>query len=227
MGRARFLTQADVIDLNNEVATKYNEMVSADEKLAEILTKMRSVVQVSVGEALATAEASAPEESAAEASSEEKSDTITVTKRTIKATDVVNIRSSDSVTADTLDKTTIGQEFKELERLDNGWSKVEYKNGVAYVKTEFFETVSEETEIIKVDNTEEAEKALNEMKIKDFKAYPNGDVQIFDDIDVSDLAVTFQKKKIKLLSINTTDEGVEDYYLRLIKSVDENAQEAK
>ena len=121
--------QSDVVDLNNKVATSYNEMVSGDEKLAELLFKMRSGLQISVGEALATAEASAPEESAAEASSEEKEpDTITVTKRVIKATDVVNIRSSDSVTADTLDKTTKGQEFKELERLDNGWSKVEYKN---------------------------------------------------------------------------------------------------
>ena len=151
--------QADVIDLNNRIATRYNEMVSADEKLAELLTRMRSGIQVAVGEGLATAEASAPEESAAEASTEEQSDTITVTKRVIKALDVVNIRSSDSVTADTLDKTTLGQEVNELERLDNGWSKVEYKNGVAYVKTEFFETVSEETEVIQAENNKEQDDA--------------------------------------------------------------------
>ncbi|MCR5157055.1 MAG: SH3 domain-containing protein [Butyrivibrio sp.] len=151
--------QADVVDLNNRIATRYNEMVSADEKLAELLTRMRSGIQVAVGEGLATAEASTPDESAAEATTEEQPGTITVTKRVIKALDVVNIRSSDSVTADTLDKTTQGQEFKELERLDNGWSKVEYKNGVAYVKTEFFETVSEETEVIPVENNEEQDDA--------------------------------------------------------------------
>lgn len=149
--------QADVIDLNNRVASSYNEMVSTDEKLAELLTRMRSGLQVSVGEALATAEASNPEEGAAAASSEADDGTVTITRRVIKATDVVNIRSSDSVTADTLDKTTQGQEFKEVERLDNGWSKVEYKNGYAYVKTEFFETVSEETEVIKVEKPEEEE----------------------------------------------------------------------
>ena len=151
--------QADVVDLNNRVATRYNEMVSADEKLAELLTRMRSGIQVAVGEGLATAEASTPDESAAEATTEEQPGTITVTKRVIKALDVVNIRSSDSVTADTLDKTTQGQEFNELERLDNGWSKVEYKNGVAYVKTEFFETVSEETEVIQAENNEEQDDA--------------------------------------------------------------------
>ncbi len=149
--------QADVIDLNNKVASTYNEMVSADEKLAEILTKMRAGLQVSVGEALATSEGASTEESdsSSEASEEEstESETKTVTTRTIKATDVINIRSSDSETADVLDKTEKGQEFKELEALANGWSKIEYKGKTAYVKTEFFDIVSTETQ--EVDNTED------------------------------------------------------------------------
>ena len=66
------------------------------------------------------------------------------------------------------------------------------------------------------------------MKLEDFKIYPNGDVQIFDDVDVSDLVVAFQKKKIKLLSINSSDDGFEDYYLLLIKEAEmESAKEAK
>ncbi|MBR1641714.1 MAG: SH3 domain-containing protein [Butyrivibrio sp.] len=149
--------QADVIDLNNKVASSYNEMVSADEKLAEILTKMRAALQVSVGEALATSEGTSTEEEdgSAEASEEESTEpeVKTVTRRTIKATDVINIRSSDSETADVLDKTEKGQEFKELEALANGWSKIEYKGKTAYVKTEFFDVVS--TETVEVDNTED------------------------------------------------------------------------
>jgi uncharacterized protein YgiM (DUF1202 family) len=148
--------QADVIDLNNKVASSYNEMVSADEKLAEILTKMRAALQVSVGEALATSEgASTEEDGSAEASEEESTEpeVKTVTTRTIKATDVINIRSSDSETADVLDKTEKGQEFKELEALANGWSKIEYKGKTAYVKTEFFDVVS--TETVEVENTED------------------------------------------------------------------------
>ena len=149
--------QADVIDLNNKVASSYNEMVSADEKLAEILTKMRAALQVSVGEALATSEGASTEEEdgSAEASEEVSTEpeVKTVTTRTIKATDVINIRSSDSETADVLDKTEKGQEFKELEALANGWSKIEYKGKTAYVKTEFFDVVS--TETVEVDNTED------------------------------------------------------------------------
>ena len=136
--------QADVIDLNNKVATSYNEMVSADEKLAELLTKMRSGLQVSVGEALATSEAAAPNESSEGSSDDEADDDTVVVSRVIKATDVINIRSSDSETADILDRTTKGQEFTEIEALANGWSKIQFKDTEAYVKTEFFDVVSEE-----------------------------------------------------------------------------------
>ncbi len=136
--------QADVIDLNNKVATSYNEMVSADEKLAELLTKMRSGLQVSVGEALATSEAAAPNESSEGSSDDEADEDTVVVSRVIKATDVINIRSSDSETADILDRTTKGQEFTEIEALANGWSKIQFKDTEAYVKTEFFDVVSEE-----------------------------------------------------------------------------------
>jgi uncharacterized protein YgiM (DUF1202 family) len=136
--------QADVIDLNNKVATSYNEMVSADEKLAELLTRMRSGLQVSVGEALATSEAAAPKESSEGSSDDGADDDTVVVSRVIKATDVINIRSSDSETADILDRTTKGQEFTEIEALANGWSKIQFKDTEAYVKTEFFDVVSEE-----------------------------------------------------------------------------------
>jgi uncharacterized protein YgiM (DUF1202 family) len=161
--------QADVIDLNNKVASKYNEMVSSDETLAEILTQMRSGLQVSVGEALASSEASsnaaaaAEEASAEEAASEATSSNVTiVTTHTIRATDVVNIRSSDSETADIISKTTKGQEFKQVEALANGWSKIEYNNGYAYVKTEFFEVVGEES--VEVANEEQEETAASDNK---------------------------------------------------------------
>ena len=131
--------QEDVIDLNNKVATEYNEMVNSDEALAEFLTKMRAGLQVSVGEALASSEASSDsateetssDDSASEATSEAA--VATVTTHTIRATDVINIRSSDSETADVISKTAKGEEFKQLEALANGWSRIEYKGGVAYV----------------------------------------------------------------------------------------------
>ncbi|WP_026652086.1 SH3 domain-containing protein [Butyrivibrio proteoclasticus] len=165
--------QADVIDLNNKVASTYNEMVNSDEALAELLTRMRAGLQVSVGEALASSEAASTDASAVEAggeasTAEATTDTpqqATTTVHTIRATDVVNIRSSDSETADILAKTTKGQEFKQVEALANGWSKIEYEGGYAYVKTEFFEVVGEET--VETDNTQTDSKDNKDTDSKD------------------------------------------------------------
>ncbi len=164
--------QADVIDLNNRVASSYNDMVSSDETLAELLTTMRSGLQVSVGEALASSEsttaATEEEAVASEASTAAAEPTATIiTTHTIRATDVVNIRKSDSETADILSKTKKGEEFKQLEALANGWSRIEYNGGVAYVKTEFFEVVGEETTTVDDNAGTDSQAAANTDSNKD------------------------------------------------------------
>ena len=50
-----------------------------------------------------------------------------------------------------------------------------------------------------------------------FKTYPNGDVKIFDEIDIGDFVSKLHDKDLKILSINSSDEGVEEYYLNLVK----------
>ena len=57
----------------------------------------------------------------------------------VRATDVVNIRTSDSETADKLGKAAVGEEFTLLEERGNGWSKISYEGGEAYIKSEFLE----------------------------------------------------------------------------------------
>ena len=114
---------------------------------------------------------------------EEQKETVTV--HTIRATDVVNIRSSDSETADILDKTTKGQEFKQLEALANGWSKIEYKGGVAYVKTEYFEVIDEQvveagtdSEAAKDDKTTTDSNATKDTSAKTGKMKVNDSVRL-------------------------------------------------
>ena len=172
----RLNVQADVIDLNNKIASQYNEMVKGDEELAKLINEMKQGIQIAVGEALASAEsATVQEDSAAEATSEEKpEEPKTVTTYTIKATDVINIRSSDSETAEVLDKTEKGQEFKQLEALANGWSKIEYNGKTAYVKTEFFEVVGEETTEVQGD-TAEADNKETEAKEEETKTTEDKD----------------------------------------------------
>ena len=204
--------QEDVIDLNNKVATEYNEMVNSDEALAEFLTKMRTGLQVSVGEALASSEASSDsateETSEDDAASEATSETAvaTVTTHTIRATDVINIRSSDSETADVISKTAKGEEFKQLEALANGWSKIEYKGGVAYVKTEFFEVVGEET--TEVDNSENENGDQNAQTV--VKSSDTGKMKVSDTVRLRKSQST-ESEVLEMIYSGSTVNVVEQY----------------
>lgn len=133
--------QGDVIDLNNKAAEAYNKMVVDDPQLADFLLELRAEIEKNVGEALARAEESeAPEEGTEEETSEETPEEEPVEVVTkVKTTDVVNIRTSDSETADKLGKAAVGDEFELLEEKGNGWSKVRYDGGEAYIKSDFLE----------------------------------------------------------------------------------------
>lgn len=208
--------QADVIDLNNEVATAYNDMVNSDEELAELLTKMRAGLQVSVGESLASSEAtsaaaeeSSTDEAATAATSE--AGTQTVTTHTIRATDVINIRSSDSETADIISKTAKGDEYKQLEALANGWSKIEYNGGVAYVKTEFFEVVGEETVEVEnetqteTENTEETSTTTGAENNNGVKPTDTGKMTVSDTVRLRESQSTDSEVLVMIYSGSTVN----------------------
>lgn len=144
--------QDDVVDLNNKVVVEYNDLLAEDDELNEYVAYLKEKINEDVGVILAKEETpDAEEEAEGEAAEEETEepgstdDNIVTTVTMVKATDVVNIRTSDSETADKIDKAQVGQEFKLLEQRGNGWSKVEYNGKDAYIKSEYLETVSEET----------------------------------------------------------------------------------
>ena len=137
--------QDDVVDLNNKVAVAYNDMVTEDEELRKFIIDLNAEIGKNVGEALARAEGS--ESTSGNEETDEKDQqpeepavdgpAVVVTK--VKATDVVNIRTSDSETADKLGKAAIGDEFTLLEERANGWSKVSYQGRDAFIKSEYLE----------------------------------------------------------------------------------------
>ena len=142
--------QDDVVDLNNKVAVAYNDMLAEDEELSAFLVDLTSTIGAAVGEALAKEEGSeAVEEEPVE---EEAAPALTKVTR-VKTTDVVNVRSSDSETADKLGKAQIGQEFELVEQRGNGWSKIIFEGKEAYIKSDYLEASAEE--IIVADNASE------------------------------------------------------------------------
>ncbi|MDE7340901.1 MAG: SH3 domain-containing protein [Lachnospiraceae bacterium] len=154
--------QDDVVDLNNKVAAAYNDMVAENPELAQFILDLNDVIKKNVGGALAQEEEeNDSEEAGAETETAENTEAgpeVVVTK--VRATDVVNIRSSDSETADRLGKAAIGDEFKLIEKIGNGWSKIEYEGAEAYIKSEFLEDI--ETEV--VDNGDGGDETDNETE---------------------------------------------------------------
>lgn len=156
--------QDDVVDLYNKVTVEYNELLESDKEVTAFLADLSGRIDVSVGEALAKAEAATTEpaaeaEDAQVSESQEESAEETMTEetqqaesaeaetsnagKTVRAIDVVNVRSSDSETADKVGRAQIGDEFELLEEKGNGWSKITYEGKDAFIKSEFLEVIEE------------------------------------------------------------------------------------
>ena len=147
--RINVTKQDDVVELFNRVQVEYNEAVTEDAELAAFLTQLSEDLKASVGDALAGLETENGEEAAGgqqteEAGQEENAQDGNAAEGTlVEATDVVNIRSSDSEEADVLGKAQAGDTFTLLESRENGWSRVEYEGGEAFIKSEYLAALEE------------------------------------------------------------------------------------
>ncbi|WMC92290.1 SH3 domain-containing protein [Kineothrix sp. MB12-C1] len=190
--------QDDVVDLNNKVAVEYNELLESDEELNAFLADLAKRIDVSVGEALARAEAAAAESEAAEESeaageggeSEAAEETEQVQAeetesnvvKKVRAKEVVNVRSSDSETADKLGKAESGEEFTLLEERGNGWSKITFEGKDAFIKSEYLETVSEE--VVEDTTDSEAETSNEETPSQTTPAGDGKTVTVIENVNV-------------------------------------------
>lgn len=71
--------------------------------------------------------------------------------------------------------------------------------------------------MVKVDKLEEAEKALKQLSIHDYKVSPSGEIQIYDNVKIQDVMACLAGAGVNISAINSAEESVEDYYLNLIK----------
>lgn len=133
--------QDDYVDLTNTVNVKFNDAVAQDDKLAAFLEKLPEILTSAVGEELAKAN----EPEVVEEPEAEETVIVDTTEKKAKSTDVVNVRTSDSETADKLGKVQKGDTITVLEQKINGWSKIIYEGKEAYIKSEFLEIIGEES----------------------------------------------------------------------------------
>ncbi|MCQ2523475.1 MAG: SH3 domain-containing protein [Lachnospiraceae bacterium] len=142
-------SQADVIDLKNTVNVMYSTTLEENEDLNKYWAGISVEIDLTVGEQLA-------EEAAIEARLEqelkgEEEDTIPedidLTPKIVRVqtTANVNVRKSASATADKLGSVAEGKMFDVIERMTNGWTKIEYNGSEGYIKSEFLNEVESQS----------------------------------------------------------------------------------
>lgn len=156
-------SQDDVVDLYNKIDVSYKEAVATDEALSAFLEELPVQIKTSVGEALAQLEtqednAETPQTEETQPSGGEQTQPAEpetpgeveeqpqnqVVNQIVRATDTVNVRSSDSEEADKIGKVQSGTELTRVEERVNGWSKVIFEDREAYIKSDYLEVVTTE-----------------------------------------------------------------------------------
>lgn len=70
----------------------------------------------------------------------------TVTVQMVRTTATVNVRPDSSTEKPAIGTATIGSEFVMLEELDNGWTKIEYGDSIAYISSKYLEKFEKQVE---------------------------------------------------------------------------------
>ena len=107
--------------------------------------------------------------------------------------------------------------LSELEKIATNYGFISHGRIIEEITAEELQNKCRKSVDVKVSDISLAESTLKRLNIKDYKAYPNGEVQIFENVAINDLIVEFSKDNISVLGINSKEESVEDYYLNLVK----------
>ena len=116
--------------------------------------------------------------------------------------------------------------LSELEKIASFYGFISHGKLIEEITFEELQKKCRKSLTLKVEDPHDMEEILKSMKINDFEVFPNGDVKIYDEVEIGAFVSDLYKKKVKILTIKSSDENVEDYYLNLVKAY-ENEQREK
>ena len=151
------LDQDDIIDLLNKITHEYNVLCIEKPELLQYMSLIEQQATTAAGVILAQqlSDGSAGDdvtgnEGEANGDNSENGDTTPVPEVPVQtgpiyatATTTVNVRSSDSETADRLGRVSSGTRIEVLEQKLNGWSRVNYEGQEGYIKSEFLSIIED------------------------------------------------------------------------------------
>ena len=107
--------------------------------------------------------------------------------------------------------------LSELEKIASCYGFISHGQLIEEITAQELQERCRKSLMIKVDKLTETEALLKKLGINDYKASSNGEVKIYDSLKINDFVMALDKAGITVLSINSSEESVEDYYLKLIK----------
>jgi len=139
------VAQKDFADLINNVEMDYNSALESDSELAAAANALKDEINKDAQEILVAKQQKDLEE-AAEAEAAAQAEAEAANSSQVKCTsENVNIRASASTDAESLGKTKVGDVYTRYEKMENGWSRIDYNGTEAYIKSEFLEPVEGES----------------------------------------------------------------------------------
>lgn len=160
---SEMIYQEDVVELYNKVEVEYNETMEANPTLLAFLAAMESDIRTATGLIIAgqitEGEQTGEGETGGEGGTGEgetgntgETEDVEPTYVYATATATVNVRTSDSESADKLGKLEKGKRILVLEQRPNGWSKVSYENEEGFIKSEYLKVVESADDLVVVGN---------------------------------------------------------------------------
>ena len=136
------VAQKDFADLINQVEMDYNSALDANASLASAAAALKDEINKDAQEIL-VAKQQKDLEAAAEAEAAAQAAEAAASASQVKCNaDNVNIRASASTEAESLGRTKIGDVYTRYEKMENGWSKIDYNGQEAYIKSDYLDEVS-------------------------------------------------------------------------------------
>ena len=71
--------------------------------------------------------------------------------------------------------------------------------------------------MITLDSTEDVDKVLEKLEIKDYKVISDTELEIMDDIHIGNFVLAMHKAKKEVIKINEIQEDLESYYMNLLR----------
>lgn len=107
--------------------------------------------------------------------------------------------------------------LSELEKIATHYGFISQGKLVEEISAKDLQDKCRKSLTLKVDDLSKAEQILKDNNYQNYKLSSNGEIRVFDYSNINDVTNLFIQNHIMMLSINSNDESVEDYYLNLIK----------